>query len=71
MPYIQCEIHAGLSVERKQELSSALMSVINKSLGSPMKFIHVAIREVPGTQFVEAGEVAARYPGEESLQVSP
>lgn len=61
MPYIQCEVNAGLTAEQKNLLSTEIARAVNEELGSPIPYIHVAVREVPGKQFVEAGVVDMKY----------
>ena len=61
MPFIQCEIHEGLDEQRKRMLSTELARVVNQTLGSPIPYIHVVIRETPSSQFVEAGKLDTPY----------
>ncbi len=61
MPYIQCEVQAGMSAEQKSRLAKELRRVTNEALGAPDPYIYVVVREAPATQFVEAGEVNTSY----------
>jgi phenylpyruvate tautomerase PptA (4-oxalocrotonate tautomerase family) len=61
MPYIQCDIHAGLSIERRTTLATEITRVVHESLGAPIPYIHVAVREIPGESFVESGVLNAVY----------
>lgn len=64
MPYIHCNIHSGLSSDKKRQLALELTQAVHESLGSPIPYIHVAVSETPGNEFVEAGEVEFRYSSE-------
>ena len=64
MPFIQCHLHAGVSAEAKRKLAQELTTIVHESLGSPIPYIHVAVVEVPGNEFVESGEVDFRYSSE-------
>jgi phenylpyruvate tautomerase PptA (4-oxalocrotonate tautomerase family) len=64
VPYIQCEIQAGLSAAQKTQLAKEITRITHEVLGSPLPYIHVAVREVAGSQFVEAGQIRIGYGGE-------
>jgi phenylpyruvate tautomerase PptA (4-oxalocrotonate tautomerase family) len=55
MPYIQCDIRSGLSIDQRTRLAAEIARVVHESLGAPLPYIHVAVREVPGETFVESG----------------
>ncbi|MBC9879884.1 4-oxalocrotonate tautomerase [Bradyrhizobium sp. INPA01-394B] len=55
MPYICCDIQEGLSDDQKERLADAITQITHESIGSPMPYIHVAIREFPKTSFVQSG----------------
>jgi 4-oxalocrotonate tautomerase family enzyme len=61
MPYVQCTIQSGLSVEKKKKLALEVAKALNETLGSPMEYIHVGISEIPSTQFVESGQIDLKY----------
>lgn len=55
MPYIRCDLQAGVTDEQKSRLAEAIIKITHEKIGSPIPYIHVAIREVPGNSFVESG----------------
>jgi 4-oxalocrotonate tautomerase family enzyme len=61
MPYIQCNIQSGLSAEKKRNLALELTRAVHESLGSPIRYIHVAVTETPTGQFVESGQIGLAY----------
>jgi 4-oxalocrotonate tautomerase family enzyme len=61
MPYIQCNIQSGLSAEKKRNLALELTRAVHESLGSPIRYIHVAVTETPTGQFVESGQIDLAY----------
>jgi 4-oxalocrotonate tautomerase family enzyme len=58
MPYIQCDLEAGLSDAEKQKLLRKMTEVTHKSIGSAYKHINVVLREHPTSNLSEAGEPA-------------
>jgi phenylpyruvate tautomerase PptA (4-oxalocrotonate tautomerase family) len=56
MPYISCDLQAGVSDEQKERLADAIARITHEKIGSPIPYIHVAINEIPGKLFVESGE---------------
>lgn len=56
MPYIRCDLQAGVSDEQKAKLADAIARITHEKIGSPIPYIHVAINEIPGPLFVESGE---------------
>ncbi len=61
MPYIEANIQTGLDPAKKQELALAITKAVHESIGSPIPYIHVAITETPGNEFVESGKVNFSY----------
>ncbi|SHQ38628.1 Tautomerase enzyme [Mycobacteroides abscessus subsp. abscessus] len=60
-PIIACNIHRGNTDEQKDQLGQCLM----KAIGEPIEDMFLAIREMPGCNFVDPGEHVAEYvPGE-------
>lgn len=59
MPYIQVDVRAGLSPERRVELGRRIVDVVHDAIGSARAHINVAIREVHPDGLIEAGELAA------------
>ncbi|WP_207005773.1 tautomerase family protein [Trinickia mobilis] len=64
MPFIHCNIHTGVSPEAKHELAQELIQIVHETIGSPIPYIHVAIVEVPGSEFVESGQLNFQYGAE-------
>lgn len=55
MPFIQCDIEAGLSDEQKVEIVRRMTEVTHKAIGSAVAHINVVIREHPSTNLGETG----------------
>ena len=56
MPVIQCEIREGRTEEEKQTLAQEITCVVHETIGSPVEYVYVLIRETPGSHYVKAGE---------------
>jgi phenylpyruvate tautomerase PptA (4-oxalocrotonate tautomerase family) len=56
MPYIVCDVQSGLSLSQKEQLADEITCITHEQIGSPIPYIHVAIRETPSAQFVEGGK---------------
>jgi phenylpyruvate tautomerase PptA (4-oxalocrotonate tautomerase family) len=61
MPYICCDIQQGLSDDQKERLADAITRITHESIGSPIPYIHVAIREFPKSSFVQSGLRGREY----------
>jgi 4-oxalocrotonate tautomerase family enzyme len=61
MPVIQCDIREGRTEEQKQELAKEITRVVHETIGSPVEYIYVLIRETPGAHHVKAGEALEDY----------
>lgn len=61
MPVIQCDIRAGRSPEQKQALAEGITQVVHKTIGSPVEYIYVLIRETPGAQHYQGGAFLPEY----------
>ena len=48
MPVIQCDIREGRTEEEKQVLARGITHVVHETIGAPIEYIYVLIRETPG-----------------------
>src|SRR5271167_45583 len=60
MPFIQCDLEAGLSDQEKRELVAKMTEVTHKAIGSAYGHINVVLREHPSSNLGEAGEADRR-----------
>ncbi len=60
MPFIQCDIEAGLSDEQKQKLIKRMTEVTHKAIGSSVAHINVVLREHASANLGEAGETGRK-----------
>ena len=58
MPFIQIDITEGLTDSQLTTLREQVVQVVHESIGSSVAHINVAIRELPATRIVEAGQTA-------------
>jgi 4-oxalocrotonate tautomerase family enzyme len=56
VPVIQCDIREGRTEEQKQELARGITRVVHETIGSPVEYIYVLIRETPGAHHIKGGE---------------
>jgi len=56
MPFIQCDLEAGLSDEEKLALVKTMTEITHKAIGSAYGHINVVLREHPAANIGEAGE---------------
>ena len=56
MPVIQCDIREGRSEEQKQALAREITRVVHETIGAPIEYIYVLIREQPGRHHVKGGK---------------
>ncbi len=56
VPVIQCDIREGRTEEQKQELARGITRVVHETIGSPVEYIYVLIRETPGAHHVKGGK---------------
>lgn len=61
MPVIQCDIRAGRSTEQKQALAAGITRVVHETIGAPVEYIYVLIREESGAHHVKAGKALPDY----------
>jgi 4-oxalocrotonate tautomerase family enzyme len=61
MAVIQCDIRRGRSDDQKRRLAANLTQAVCEATGEPIEQIFLVIREMPGFNFVDAGEHVAEY----------
>lgn len=61
MPVIQCDIREGRTAEQKQAMAQAITRAVNETIGAPVEYIYVLIRETPGSHHVKAGKALPDY----------
>lgn len=70
MAIIQCDIRRGRSDDQKRQLAADLTAVVSEVTGESKEQIFLVFRELPGFNFVDAGEHVAEYtpgPGGEDV----
>jgi len=68
---IQCDIRRGRTDEQKRNLAAALTAAVSEVAGEPAESIFLVIREMPGFNFVDAGEHVAEYqPGPDGTDLA-
>lgn len=71
MAIIQCDIRLGRSDEQKRRLAAGLTRVVSEISGEPAEQMVLVIREMPGFNFVDAGEHVADYvPGPNGVDLA-
>lgn len=55
VPVIQCDIREGRTAEEKEALAQGITRVVHETIGAPLDYIYVLIRETPGAHHVKAG----------------
>lgn len=63
MPVIQCDIREGRTPEQKEALAQEITRVVHETIGAPLEYIYVLIRETPGAHHVKAGHALPDYSG--------
>lgn len=53
MPIIQCDIRAGGTDEQKRAVARKGNRVVHETVGAPVEYISVLIRESPGAPYQE------------------
>jgi 4-oxalocrotonate tautomerase family enzyme len=61
VPIIQCDIRQGRTRDQLHQLASDLTRVVADAVGQPVSSIFLVIREMPGFNFVDAGEHVPDY----------
>jgi 4-oxalocrotonate tautomerase family enzyme len=65
MPVIQCDIREGRTEEQKQALAREITRVVHETIGAPVEYIYVLIREQPGRHHVKGGKALPEFePGQ-------
>jgi phenylpyruvate tautomerase PptA (4-oxalocrotonate tautomerase family) len=59
MPYIQVDVREGLTPEEVAELGARIVDIVHDAIGSARPHINVAIRQLPSSGLVEAGNDTA------------
>lgn len=57
MPFIQCDIEAGLSTEKKEALIKTIAQITHQAIGSSFKDIHIIVREHLAINIFEGARV--------------
>ena len=60
MPVIQCDIREGRTAEQ-EALAQEITRVVHQTIGAPLDYIYVLIRETPGSHHVKAGRALPDY----------
>jgi 4-oxalocrotonate tautomerase family enzyme len=63
VPVIQCDIREGRTEEQKQDLAREITRVVHETIGAPVEYIYVLIREQPGRHHVKGGKPLPEYAG--------
>ena len=61
VPVIQCDIREGRTPEQKQAMAEAITRAVHETIGAPIEYIYVLIRETPGAHHVKAGQALPDY----------
>jgi 4-oxalocrotonate tautomerase family enzyme len=61
VPIIQCDIRQGRTEEQKRALASEITRVVHETIGAPVEYIYVLIREQPGRDHVKGGKHLPEY----------
>jgi 4-oxalocrotonate tautomerase family enzyme len=71
MPIITCDIRVGRSREQRSELAMSLSRAVAEATGAGIENIFLVIREMPGFNFVDAGEHVPDYvPGPDGVDLA-
>ena len=66
MPMIQCDIREGRSEEQKRAMAQAITRAVHETIGSPIEYSYVLIRETPGSHHCKGGQHLPDYVPEPS-----
>jgi 4-oxalocrotonate tautomerase family enzyme len=61
VPIIQCDIREGRTDEQKAALAREITRVVHETIGAPIEYIYVLIRETPGFHHIKAGKHLPDY----------
>lgn len=71
MAIIQCDIRRGRSDDQKRRMAAGLTAAVSDVTGEAVEQIFLVMRELPGFNFVDAGEHVADYvPGPDGVDVA-
>lgn len=56
MPIIQCDIREGRTARQKRALAREITRAVHETIGAPIEYIYVLIRETPGFNHIKAGK---------------
>ena len=71
MPIITCDIRVGRTKEQKSQLAIGLTKAVQEVTGVSIDYIFLVMREMPGFNFVDAGEHVPDYvPGPDGQDLS-
>jgi 4-oxalocrotonate tautomerase family enzyme len=71
MPIITCDIREGRTREQRHQLSMQLTQAVVEATGVSIDNIFLVVREMPGFNFVDAGEHVPDYvPGPDGIDVA-
>ncbi|GAC1353621.1 MAG: 4-oxalocrotonate tautomerase [Herpetosiphon sp.] len=71
MPIIQCDIREGRTDEQKRALASEITRVVHETIGAPLEYIYVLIRETPGSHHIKAGHHLPDWTPDEGASAKP
>jgi 4-oxalocrotonate tautomerase family enzyme len=61
VPDIQCDIREGRTREQKEALAREITRVVHQTIGAPVEYIYVLIRETPGFHHIKGGHHLPEY----------
>jgi 4-oxalocrotonate tautomerase family enzyme len=71
MPIITCDIRNGRTNEQKHQLAMQLTQAVMEATGVDIDHIFLVMREMPGFNFVDAGEHIPDYvPGMDGMDLA-
>jgi len=71
MPIITCDIRLGRTKEQRSQLAMGLTQAVHEIAGVPIDYIFLVMREMPGFNFVDAGEHVPEYvPGPNGVDLA-
>lgn len=71
MAIVTCDIRRGRTDDQKSKLALGLMQAINEVTDEPIEDMFLVMREMPGFNFVDAGQHVADYvPGADGVDVA-
>lgn len=71
MPIITCDIRTGRTKEQKSQLARGLTEAVMEATGVKIDHVFLVIREMPGFNFVDAGEHVPDYvPGPNGIDLA-